>query len=319
MDRVLVLDKPAGVTSHDVVARVRRATRQKKVGHTGTLDPGATGVLVVLVGRATKLAQFLIDVDKEYKGYLVLGTETDTQDSDGRIIRERAFDAVTESDVRRVFSGFVGELDQVPPMVSALKHEGTPLYVLARKGIVIDRQARRVSVARLEFLSFAPPEVEFEVVCSKGTYVRTLASDIGQELGCGAHLGRLKRTRVGPFMIDDAVDLAAVERRGRNLGDAGFSMFNALSYLPPVRIEPDEGERLAGGSPVMLTPERACTGKAGSLVRVTADGVTLLAVGKLVVPPGASPGGDTVLEPVRVLAEPSAEDGGGSARQGGRS
>lgn len=299
MDRVLVVDKPRGLTSHDVVERIRRSSRVPKVGHAGTLDPTATGVLLILIGKATRLAQFLAEAPKEYRGHMLLGRTTDSQDLAGRVLAEQAYDDVTQEDVERAFERFTGEIDQIPPMVSAIKHRGVPLYALARKGIVVDREPRRVLVERLALLGFAPPDVEFEVVCSKGTYVRTLAADVGEALGCGACLGALERRRVGPFPIEHAISLRDVEALGRNVDTAGCSMLEALPGFPSLKVDLSEASLLASGSAITVSPERVGPA-AGEYVRVTPDGVRLLAIGR----PSPAPGGageGLVVQPVRVF------------------
>jgi tRNA pseudouridine55 synthase len=298
VDRVLAVDKPRGLTSHDVVERIRRSSRASKVGHAGTLDPTATGVLLILIGKATRLAQFLAEAPKEYRGHMTLGRTTDSQDLAGRVLSEQAYDGVAREDVERAFERFTGEIEQIPPMVSALKHHGVPLYALARKGIVVDREPRRVLVERLTLLGFAPPDVEFEVVCSKGTYVRTIAADVGDVLGCGACLGALERRRVGPFSMDAAIQLRDAEALGRNIGSAGCSLLEALPDFPILRIDASEAFLLASGSAIAVSAERV--GEAvGAHVRVTTDGVRLLAIGR----PCPAPGGADalVVQPVRVF------------------
>jgi tRNA pseudouridine55 synthase len=276
VDRVIVVRKPAGPTSHDVVERIRRSSGVRKVGHAGTLDPTATGVLVVMTGKATRLAQFLGEGTKEYRGHILLGRTTDSQDAAGRTLDERPWDDVTASDVERAFERLTGEIDQTPPMVSALKRDGTPLYELARAGVTVERAPRRVLVERLRLLAFRPPEVEFEVICSKGTYVRTLAADAGELLGCGACLGALERRRAGAFTLDEAVELSAVEALGRDIAVAGRSMFDALRDLPVLVVDRREALLIASGSALKVETGRA--GAQGGLVRVTRDGVGLLAV-----------------------------------------
>jgi len=299
VDRVLVVDKPSGMTSHDVVERVRRASGVRRVGHAGTLDPSATGVLVVLVGKATRLAEFLLDADKEYQGHMVLGVATDTQDADGRVVLRRGIEEVTEAKIREVFKTFEGAIEQIPPMVSAVKHGGTPLYVLARKGIVVDRLPRRVVVRRLSLVGYEPPTVEFQVVCSKGTYVRTLAHDIGEALGCGAHLGGLRRTRVGRYTIGEAVSLEEVERAGRGVDRLGYSMFEALDDWPALHVTPAERDTVTTGGVLEVEPGRLPeTGQ--DLVRITDDGRQLIAVGRAM-ERGESAGGGYRIRPVRVF------------------
>jgi tRNA pseudouridine55 synthase len=209
-DGVLLVDKPATWTSHDVVAKVRGHFRFEKVGHCGTLDPMATGLLVLVLGRATKLSGRLMGDDKAYEGTALLGTTTDTGDCDGQVIETRPVPLLTEEQLLAVMAKFKGDIYQTPPMVSAIKHEGRPLYKLARKGIEVEREPRLIHIYDFRPLKFAPPRVEFRLACSKGTYVRTLAADIGKELGCGAHLAELRRTASGKFNIEAAHTLEEI-------------------------------------------------------------------------------------------------------------
>jgi len=202
---VLVIDKPVAWTSHDVVAKVRGVTGVKKVGHLGTLDPAATGALPLVMGRATRFARWLGRGRKEYEGKIVLGVETDTYDADGRVTAETDPSRLTREDIEKAFSVFRGRIRQVPPMYSAVKRSGTPLYKLARKGITVERPPREVEIFDLRVLDVSLPDVSFKVSCSAGTYVRTLCHDIGRLLGCGAHLGGLRRTASGVFSITEAV------------------------------------------------------------------------------------------------------------------
>ncbi|MCA9403141.1 MAG: tRNA pseudouridine(55) synthase TruB [Candidatus Omnitrophica bacterium] len=204
---ILVIDKPDGVTSHDVVARVRKRFKMKKVGHAGTLDPLATGVLVVLLGKATKLSNKFTAFDKAYRATMVLGTKTTTADKQGEVIEQRPYDAVTPQQLAEVVGRFRGEIQQVPPMYSAVKHKGRKLYELARKGIEVEREPRSVTIHKLLVGEINLPEVKFYVECSKGTYIRQLAADIGDALGCGACISQIQRTKVGRFALEDAVTL----------------------------------------------------------------------------------------------------------------
>lgn len=204
---ILVIDKPDGVTSHDVVARVRKRFKMKKVGHAGTLDPLATGVLVVLLGKATKLSNKFTAFDKAYKATMVLGTKTTTADIQGEVIAQKPFDDIMPERIGEVVDRFRGEIQQVPPMYSAVKHKGRKLYELARKGIEVEREPRCVTVHKLLVREIILPEVKFYVECSKGTYIRQLADDIGDALGCGACISQIQRTKVGRFALEDAVTL----------------------------------------------------------------------------------------------------------------
>ena len=206
-DGVLLVDKPPKLTSHDVVDRLRRHFGFRKVGHCGTLDPAATGLLVIVLERATKLQANLMIEDKTYEGVMQLGIATDSQDADGAVIAEKPVPLLTEADLEAVLAKFRGDLQQIPPMVSAIKHQGTPLYKLARKGQTVEREPRLVHIYDLRMLKLELPHVHLRVACSKGTYVRTLCHDIGEMLGCGAHLAGLRRTRSGRFDVKDAKPL----------------------------------------------------------------------------------------------------------------
>jgi tRNA pseudouridine55 synthase len=202
---LLLVDKPAGPTSHDIVARVRRQFCIEKVGHGGTLDPNATGLLILLLGRATRLSDRIMGSDKTYVGTLRLGRTTNTQDADGQIISEHPYDTIRIEQVKDVIAAMQGDLRQIPPMVSAIKVKGVPLYKLARKGEEIAREARLVHIYKFQLNSWQPPLVEFEVVCSKGTYIRTLCHDLGMTLGCGASMENLRRTTSGKFNVNNAI------------------------------------------------------------------------------------------------------------------
>jgi tRNA pseudouridine55 synthase len=204
-DGVLLVDKAPGMTSHDVVAIVRRRLQMKKVGHCGTLDPIATGLLLLTLGRGTKIQDLLMSEDKEYSGTMILGATTDTQDSAGIVTQERPVPPLDEATVRAAFEKFAGDFYQMPPMVSAIKQGGVPLYKLARQGKTVEREPRLVHVYRYSIDRLAPPEIDFTVVCSKGFYVRTYAHDIGERLGCGAHLKDLRRVKSGRFSVDGAI------------------------------------------------------------------------------------------------------------------
>ena len=295
---MLVVDKPSGMTSHDVVQRVRRSSHVRKIGHTGTLDPAATGVLVLLTGKATRLAQFLVNDEKEYRGHMILGVTTDTQDADGKTLEEKDPSGVTLPEIESAFAQFAGEIEQVPPMVSAVKHEGTPLYVLARKGVVVDREPRHVVVERLDVTGFECPRVDFEIVCSSGTYVRTIASDVGEVLGCGAHLGELSRTRVGAFGIEQATSLGEIERARGDLSAFGLPMLEILSRLPLLTVDEWEEESISTGGAIDVAPDRLAESP-GDLVRITADGAELLAIGRR----SGDKTGTVVVRPVRVFAD----------------
>ena len=206
VDGVFLLDKPLGLSSNDALQKARRLFLAEKGGHTGTLDPMATGLLPLCFGEATKFSHGLLDADKTYEARLRFGQRTDTADAEGQVIEERPVNC-DEAQIRAVLAGFLGEIDQIPPMHSALKKDGVPLYKLARQGVTIERPARRVTIHALSWVSIDLPEAVLRVTCSKGTYIRTLAEDIGNRLGCGAHLTALRRTQVGPLSVVDAVTL----------------------------------------------------------------------------------------------------------------
>src|ERR1700730_13477923 len=211
LDGVLLVDKAEGMTSHDVVALIRRKLAIKKVGHCGTLDPIATGLLLLTIGRGTKVQDLLMSEDKDYAGTLTLGATTSTQDRQGEIVDVRPVPELSEKEIRAAFEKFRGDFYQLPPMVSAKKHRGVPLYKLARQGKVVEREPRFVHVYRYTINRIALPDIDFSVLCSKGFYVRTYAHDIGEALGCGAHLKSLRRTKSGRFDLADAISVDQIK------------------------------------------------------------------------------------------------------------
>ncbi|MBI1952966.1 MAG: tRNA pseudouridine(55) synthase TruB [Candidatus Omnitrophica bacterium] len=213
MDGLLLIDKPSGITSHDVVDRVRRRFKVRKVGHAGTLDPMATGLLILLVGAATRRAQEFLQCDKSYLAAVRLGKTTDTQDAEGKILTEQEVGPLTGDEIEEACRRFRGEIEQEIPAYSAVRIQGRRSYALARAGLEVPRRSRRIRIDELTILAVRLPEVELKVTCSSGTYIRALASGLGEVLGCGAHLARLRRIRVGSFTIDQAVKLDEVEPR----------------------------------------------------------------------------------------------------------
>ncbi len=207
MEGILILDKPSGMTSHDVVQKVRKKFHMKRVGHAGTLDPLATGVLVILIGKATKLMEKFVAFDKAYRSTLILGRTTRSADIQGETLEEAPYDHITEQEIIESFKCFEGDIEQVPPMVSAVKVKGKKLYELARKKIVIERKPRQIRIDCLKVSEMDIPHVKFYMECSKGTYVRQLADDIGKKLGCGACISQIERTKVGPFTLEESVNL----------------------------------------------------------------------------------------------------------------
>ena len=227
-DGVLLVDKAAGMTSHYVVAIVRRRLQMKKVGHCGTLDPIATGLLLLTLGRGTKIQDLLMSEDKEYSGTMILGVTTDTQDSAGQTLQERPVPELDEAAIRAAFEKYAGDFYQMPPMVSAIKQGGVPLYKLARQGKTVEREPRLVHVYRYSIDRIALPEIDFTVVCSKGFYVRTYAHDIGETLGCGAHLKNLRRTKSGRFKVDGAITVEELK------GGEPVDILSRILTLPEV-------------------------------------------------------------------------------------
>ena len=253
MDGILVINKPPGWTSHDVVGRVRGLTHQKKVGHAGTLDPMATGVLLVCLGRATRVSEYLMASDKTYRAVMRLGVETDTYDADGQVVATQPVN-VSESDLRGALDKFIGAIDQVPPMYSALKLQGKPLYKLARKGVEVEREARRVTIHGITLREWESPDATIDVRCSPGTYIRSLAHDIGAVLrgACGAHLIALTRLASGSFTIEDAVKLGDLEGV-ENLGGLLHPIDAALQDLPAVTLDADSAQRVLMGHSIPLS------------------------------------------------------------------
>ena len=210
---VLLVDKLQGITSHDVVDRLRRKLQMKRIGHAGTLDPMATGLLIMLVGKATKVSQFLISLDKSYEGTILFGIETDSHDADGEVVNETPLpEPLDEQLLLNSMKEFLGDQYQTPPMFSAKKVAGVPLYKLARKGKTVEREPRFIRISSLKLLAWDPPEAKFSMSCSKGTYVRTLAHDLGKKIGCGAHLNNLRRTQIDRFSVTEASTLEAIEQ-----------------------------------------------------------------------------------------------------------
>lgn len=225
---MLLLDKPAGMSSNAALQKAKWLFNAAKAGHTGTLDPMATGLLLLCFGKATKFAGALLDADKAYRATVQLGVTTDTADAEGRVLETRPVE-VSQARAQEALARFTGEIEQVPPMYSALKRDGKPLYKYAREGIEVERAPRRVTIHELRLLSWQEDRFDIEVACSKGTYVRTLAADIGAALGCGAHLSALRRTRIGRFDVSDAITLAALEALAPEARDPCMLPVDALT------------------------------------------------------------------------------------------
>ena len=283
MDGVLNVNKPGGITSHDVVDGVRRILSIRRVGHAGSLDPMATGVLLVCVGQATRIAEYLMSGEKEYEGEMTLGVTTDTEDSSGAVTAEADASAVTAEQVVGILPRFTGRIQQAPPMVSAAHHDGRRLYELAREGRSVARKARDVEVTQLGMLEFEPgerPRARLRVVCSKGVYIRTLFAAIGSALGVGAHMSRLTRTRIGKFVLENSSDLdnlALVAEQGK-VADVMIPMADALSDLPRFDATQDVAEAVRHGR--SLPAPSAFESGTDSPIRIM-DGGELLALARI--------------------------------------
>lgn len=251
-----MLDKPVGMTSNAALQRAKRLFQAQKAGHTGSLDPLADGLLPVCFGAATKVSAFLLDADKRYWVRIKLGVTTTTADSEGAVVETRPVTGIGEAELQGVLQRFEGEIEQIPPMYSALKHKGERLYKLAREGIEVEREPRRITIYSLKLLACDLPEFELEVHCSKGTYVRVLAEDIGAALGCGAHVTALRRTGVGPYREEGMVTMEALERgaaEGSQTLDALLlPTESAMGQWPEVRLSPDSSFYLRQGQPVLV-------------------------------------------------------------------
>lgn len=298
MDGFLNVWKPPGPTSHDVIDQIRRLLGLTRVGHAGTLDPMACGVLVVALGKATRALEYIRSEPKEYRARMVLGVSTDTQDASGAVMDEADASGVTREMFEQVLQRFTGELEQIPPMVSAVKHQGHRLYQLAREGKIVERQPRQVEVHAIQVIEFLPgarAQAEIQVTCSGGTYIRTLCADIGADLGCGAHMSSLERTRVGEFRAAGSVmlpELADAQRNG-NLQDHLVSVSRAVDHLPAAALSLEDVRRLTHGLTIHLRE-----GRVGEVVRALSPHGELVAFGVTDLEDGR-----IVLRPRKVLAE----------------
>ena len=284
VDGILVLDKPLGVSSNRALQTAKHLYFAAKAGHTGSLDPLATGVLPLCFGEATKFSQYLLDADKAYQSTFVLGVATATGDAEGEILATANGCHITEAAVLEALAEFRGEIEQVPSMYSAIKQNGQPLYKLARQGKEVERKARKVVVKQLELRGFRAgenPQVDIYLECSKGTYVRSIAEDLGKALGCGAHVSALRRTRAGPFSIEDSVSLNTLEALKSNEQLAQMDALllpadTALGGLPLVRLSESGGFYIRQGQPVQV-PNAPCDG----MVRVALETGEFLGIGEI--------------------------------------
>jgi tRNA pseudouridine55 synthase len=253
---ILLLDKPVGMTSNHALQAVKRLYRARKAGHTGSLDPLATGLLPLCLGEATKISAYLLDADKRYWVRVRLGTVTTTGDAEGDVVETRPVVGIDEARVRAALARFMGSIQQLPPMYSALKHQGQRLYKLAREGVEVEREPRSVTIHAIMLLALEGEEFEMEVHCSKGTYVRTLAEDIGAALGCGAYVSALRRTGVGPYLADRMIGMPEIERRAEEGSDALDALLlpidSAVAHWPEIKLSDDAAYYLKLGQPVLV-------------------------------------------------------------------
>lgn len=280
---ILVLDKPQGVSSNGALQRAKRLFQAAKAGHTGSLDPLATGVLPLCFGEATKFSQYLLDADKGYRSTFILGAGTDTGDAEGEVVQRSSAAGITEAALREAMTRLTGEIEQIPPMYSAVKRDGKPLYKLAREGKEVEREPRAVTIHQFELLAFEPGEearVVVDVLCSKGTYIRTLAEDLGAALGVQAHVGALRRTRSGPFSLETAVTLDELEADaadGAAVLDARLLPADqAIADMPCVELTESAGFYLRQGQPVLVP-----NGPRNGMVRVVVRGGEFLGIGEM--------------------------------------
>lgn len=292
--------KPPGMTSHDVVSWIRKKLRQKKIGHTGTLDPGVAGVLPICLGTATRLAEYVSSRSKSYRGEITFGMSTDSQDAYGEVIQVKDCNNLSMEEFLKVLPKFTGEISQIPPMVSAVRVQGQRLYELARKGIVIERTPRYITVFQLEILKthwqLPHPKAVFDVTCSSGTYVRTLCHDIGQELGVGAFLSFLVRTGSSDFEIAQAWTLEEITRL-IDEGDFSFVLppQKGIFFLPPVIVNQDEAKVVRHGNSIILREKEFISGQ---VVRIENEKGILLAVGRMITDKSGVP----MIKPEKVLS-----------------
>ena len=301
MNGVLVIDKPRGPTSHDVVNCIRKVAGQRRVGHVGTLDPVATGVLPLCLGAATRIAQLLQRGRKTYRATLEFGLITDSQDISGKILEKRAVPELADTEIDRILERFCGEIEQIPPIFSAIKHGGTPLYRFARAGRDVYRPPRRIWIYRLERIELTGARMTFEVECSKGTYVRTLCHDIGDKLGCGATMTALRRLVSEPFDESEAVPLEKVATL-EDITAALIQIDRAIDFVPALYVSAEAAGGVLHGQAVAREMLAGDVPEVGSWVRLYDEDGTFLALGKIV-----ERDSEIKAHPKRVLVEENAE------------
>lgn len=288
VDGILILDKPAGLTSNAALQKVKYLFYAAKAGHTGSLDPLATGVLPICLGEATKFTQFLLEADKVYRSTFSFGVATETGDADGNVLKRIDASSLSAEQIEAVLPDFRGEIEQVPSMYSALKHNGQPLYKLARQGIEVERKARKAMIYSFELLAFRPGEVaeaDVEIHCSKGTYIRTISEDLGKVLGVGAHVSSLRRSAAGPFSLDEAITLEQLEalregKRGEDLDHLLLPLDAAVGDRLAVELPESAAWYFRRGQPV-VTPSVYRTAEEGDIVRIFCDDGGFLGVGEV--------------------------------------
>jgi tRNA pseudouridine55 synthase len=282
MDIIIAINKPKDITSQDAVTKVKRILKIKKAGHTGTLDPLATGLLMICVNKGTRLASYFSDLDKEYKAVMKLGESTDTQDACGQVVKHHNVADIDRTLLERTLNSFQRRILQEPPMYSALKHKGKALYSYARKGIVIERKPREVTIKSIELEDCNLPFVTFRTACSKGTYIRTLCHDMGEKLGTGAHLHELERTAIGQFNVRDAITLEELKAisEGEQIVKGIYTLDEALSWLPEFNLKGSMLHGIIHGNPVKLTGlDLSSALKTARGIRMKSPDGTLLAIG----------------------------------------
>jgi tRNA pseudouridine55 synthase len=288
MDLIFNLNKPKGITSQEATTEIKKIFKAKKAGHTGTLDPSATGVLLVCINRATRLASYFSSLKKEYKAVLKLGETTDTQDAQGTVIERSEQIEVDEPSLKNVLKSFRGEIFQKPPMFSALKHKGRPLYKYAHRGIDIPRKPRAVHIDLIELLDINLPYASIMVLCSKGTYIRTLCDDIGKKLGCGAHLFKLERTAIDSFSTKDSLTIGEIRAIRTDSGSGQtpyahsgiYTMNDALSWMPELKIKDSQVRHVMNGNPIKPNAtEQTHILKTAEGIKIKSSEGELLAIG----------------------------------------
>jgi tRNA pseudouridine55 synthase len=317
MDGVIVVDKPSGWTSHDVVAKVKRTLRAKKVGHLGTLDPAATGVLPLVVNGATKFARFLDIGGKGYAAIMKLGEETDTQDAEGEVVKTSEVGIIERAEIEKALGSFVGAIEQTPPMYSSVKQGGVPLYKLARKGVTVERAAKEVEIHSITVSSVELPYVEYSVECSRGTYIRTLSVDAGAKLGVGAHLHRLRRTRSGTFTEVEAVDAqGSKESLEAALIPLEAALVRSSALMKGIELDDGAASKVARG-PFRVETEECF--KPGEVARLMHGDVVLAFAEFVGIDSASGPTGQSEFNVVKVLFGGAVRSvAGESVRKSGR-